>query len=136
MKPYLITLAFLILFYTSKKEVKPKIEFNSSSFELIKEKDSLVIYGKIKDNIGESFKYVNIHIQDSNLKIKVDEKGNYKTNVFQILNEKNELTIIFSFLGYKTEKRKITKKSFNKNNKLEINIKLKEDIAIIECPTG
>lgn len=132
MKFFLIILASLIQFYPLKRETI----LESNSIELIKEKDSLVIYGKIKDNIGDSFKYVNVHIQNSNQKIKVDKNGNYKVNVFEFLNKNKELIIQFSFLGYKTEKRRVTKDLFNKNNILEMNIKLMEDNTKIECPNG
>ncbi|WP_218598361.1 carboxypeptidase-like regulatory domain-containing protein [Polaribacter sp. NJDZ03] len=136
MKYFLLIIASAMLFYPLENKIKPEIIFGSKSVEFRKEKDSLIIYGNIKDNVGDSFKYVNVNIQNSNLKIKVNENGDYKVNVFDLLNKKDELIIQFSFLGFKTEKRNVKKELFNRNNILEINIKMKEEITIIECPNG
>ena len=132
MKYILIILASITLFFPKKNETL----FESNTSKLKIEKDSLIIYGIIKDNSGESFKFVNIQIQNSNLKIKVNENGTYKLDVFKLLSEKKELIIEFSFLGYKIEKRKVKKELFNENNILEMNIKLKEDPIIIKCYYG
>jgi hypothetical protein len=136
MKNYFLILSSLILFYSLENDVKSKIISESDSFELKLEKDSLIVFGKITDNVGDSFKYAKVEILNSKQEIKVNENGNYKIDVFKILNKKNEITIKFSFLGFKTEKRTINKKLFNKNNKLEMNVGLKEDRIIIVCPNG
>lgn len=136
MKNYFLISSFLVLFFPPNSEMKLKVFPESNSVELEQEKNSLIIHGKIVDNLGDSFKYAKVKILNSKQKIKVNEIGNYKINVFEILNEKNELIIEYSFLGFKTEKRKITKKIFDKNNKLEMNIQLKEDTIVIECPNG
>ena len=136
MKNYLLILSSLILFCFLENDINSKIISETNSTELKQEKDSLIIFGKITDNVGDSFKYVKVEILNPKQKIKVNENGNYKINVLDILNKKNELTIKFSFLGFKTEKRKIKKELFKMNNKLEMNIKLKEDRIVIECPNG
>ncbi|AUC85272.1 hypothetical protein CW731_08205 [Polaribacter sp. ALD11] len=125
-------LSSLFLFYTLNNKIKSEPNF----VDLKQKKDSLIIYGKIKDNVSDSFKYAKVEIQSSKQKIKVSKKGSYEINVTELFNKKNELILKFSFLGYKTEKRKVNKELFKMNNMLEINIRLKENNIVIECPTG
>jgi len=132
MKKYFLILSPLILFYFVVNGIKPKVLSEPNAVRW-KEKDSLIIYGKVRDNLGELFNYAKIKIQNSKQIINVEENGTYKINVIDLLNKKDELIIEFSFLGYKTEKRKIKRDLFDENNTLEMNIKLKELPIVIEC---
>tara|TARA_R110000787_G_scaffold135791_4_gene248164 strand:+ start:817 stop:1227 length:411 start_codon:yes stop_codon:yes gene_type:complete len=133
MKNYFLILSFLTLFSNYESITNHENNRDSNTVELKQKKDSLVVYGVIKDNVGESFKYARVKIHNSKRKITVDENGKYRINVIELLNKKKELTIEFSFVGFKTEKRKITKELFKKNNMLEINVGLKEGSVVIEC---
>ena len=135
MKNYFLILSILTLFSSFESKTNYEIISESNTVELEQKKDSLIIYGIIKDNVGDSFKHAIVKVQNSERKIIVDENGKYSINVSELLNKRKELTIEFSFVGFKTEKRKIKRRLFKKNM-LEINVDLKEDAIVIECPTG
>ncbi|MBP1840770.1 carboxypeptidase-like regulatory domain-containing protein [Formosa algae] len=136
MKIYFLILYPLVLFSMLKGEIISETRIKTIPFELKQEKDSLIIYGKVNDNIGELFEYVTVKIQNSKTKSTVNKYGEYRINVTEQLNKNKKIVIEFYFLGYKTERREIKKKLFKKNNILEMNIKMKEEVTIIECPNG
>ncbi|TXD45988.1 hypothetical protein ES045_15465 [Polaribacter sp. IC073] len=61
MEIYLLILSSLFPFYTLNNKIKSEPYF----VNLKQKKDSLIIYGKIKDNVGDSFKYAKVEIQSS-----------------------------------------------------------------------
>ena len=62
------------------------------------------IQGLITDNNKLELSFVNIHLEDSTIGTTSNEQGLYELN----LTKKGTYTIVFQFLGYKTQNKVIT----------------------------
>ncbi len=77
-------------------------------FLVISTTTSAQIVGKITDNKGRVLPYVNIYLESSYTGTTSNDEGNYDLNV----SAKQEYTVIFQFLGYKTVAKKVSIASF------------------------
>ena len=66
------------------------------------------IVGKVTDTKGEPLPFVNIYFQDSYTGTTSNDAGNYELSV----SEKKEYTVVFQYLGYTTQVKKINISSF------------------------
>lgn len=69
---------------------------------------SAQIVGKVTDKEGQPLPYVNIYLQNSYVGTTTNDDGNYSLNA----TEKNEYTVTFQFLGYKTLTQTLSPTSF------------------------
>ncbi|PTM09282.1 MAG: hypothetical protein DA407_06095 [Bacteroidetes bacterium] len=77
------------------------------------------IIGNVKSSTNETLAFVNIYIEDTYKGTTSNEDGNYELNV----TETGNYTVVFKFLGFKTEKKDITITSFP----YELNATLQEE---------
>lgn len=78
------------------------------------------VYGVVKDNLGELMPWVNVSIEGKDKGTQTDVEGTYSLKV--TLND----TLIFSFLGMKTQKIKVDKEEIN----IELEeVELKEEVG-------
>jgi hypothetical protein len=77
------------------------------------------IIGSVKDTNNETLAFVNIYIEGTYKGTTSNDEGNYELNV----TDQGTYTIVFKFLGFKTEKKTININSFP----YELNIILQEE---------
>ncbi|TNE78548.1 MAG: TonB-dependent receptor [Bacteroidetes bacterium] len=82
------------------------------------------VYGKVSDEKGEVLFGVSVFIEGTTLGASTDGNGFYKVT----LKDSGTYTVVFSYLGFITEKEKVTLK---KDQSLEVNKKLKEDKQVL-----
>lgn len=87
------------------------VTFSSFSFAQIK--------GTISDEAGTALPFVNIYIENTYVGTTSNEKGQYELNV----QNKEQVTIIFQYLGYKTQKHSINISKYP----FHFNVTLKEE---------
>ena len=77
------------------------------------------VRGTVTDELGEPIVGVTVRVKGENVGSATDAEGNYSINVSK------DATLIFSFVGYKTQEVKINGRSI-------INVVLKEDVQILQ----
>ena len=82
------------------------------------------ISGKVTDVNGEPLPYVNIYLENSFTGTTSNQDGNYVLE----LNQPGEYTLVFQFLSFKTERKKITVKKFP----YQLDVSLKEESTSLE----
>jgi hypothetical protein len=82
------------------------------------------IIGKVTDANNKSLSTVNIYVEDTFIGTTTNNEGFYELNV----NESKNYTIVFKYLGFKTEKRTITITEFPH----ELNISMKEEQVTLD----
>ena len=81
--------------------------------------DAQIISGTIFDQNGNILEGVNISVVDEKMAHTPNTKGEYS-----LLKPNRSLVIIYSFIGYETDKIRIPMLKMNQNYKLDINMKL------------
>lgn len=66
------------------------------------------IVGKVTDTNGNALPFVNIYLENSYIGTTSNDEGNYELNI----TENGEYTILFQFLGFKTETKTVSITSF------------------------
>ena len=82
------------------------------------------ISGKVTDVNGEPLPYVNIYLENSFTGTTSNQDGNYVLE----LNQPGEYTLVFQFLSFKTERKKITVEKFP----YQLDVSLKEESTSLE----
>ena len=93
--------------------------FNSFLFFALKI-DAQIISGTIFDQNGNIIEGVNISVVDEKIGTYSNTKGEY----FSSIKPNRSLVIIYSFIGYETDKIRIPMLKMNQNYKLDVNMKL------------
>ena len=85
---------------------------------------SAQVVGEITDTKGEKLPYVNIYLENSFTGTTSNQEGNYELEISQ----PGDYTIVYQFLGYKTQKKQVNIQSFP----YTINVSLAEESTSLE----
>ena len=85
---------------------------------------SAQVVGEITDTKGEKLSYVNIYLENSFTGTTSNQEGNYELEISQ----PGDYTIVYQFLGYKTQKKQVNIQSFP----YTINVSLAEESTSLE----
>ncbi|NND26806.1 MAG: TonB-dependent receptor [Flavobacteriaceae bacterium] len=102
MKAYLFLVVLLFLSFSSFAQIK----------------------GKVTNAKGDPLNTVNIYIENTFIGTTSNEEGNYELNV----SEKKSYVVTFKYLGFKTEKRRITVENFP----YDLDVQMLEEEFILE----
>ena len=85
---------------------------------------SAQVVGEITDTKGEKLPYVNIYLENSFTGTTSNQEGNYELEI----SKPGDYTIVYQFLGYKTQKKQVNIQSFP----YTINVSLAEESTSLE----
>ena len=85
---------------------------------------SAQVVGEITDTKGEKLPYVNIYLENSFTGTTSNQEGNYELEI----SKPGDYTIVYQFLGYKTQKKQVNIQSFP----YMINVSLAEESTSLE----
>ena len=85
---------------------------------------SAQVVGEITDTKGEKLPYVNIYLENSFTGTTSNQEGNYELEI----SKSGDYTIVYQFLGYKTQKKQVNIQSFP----YTINVSLAEESTSLE----
>ena len=84
------------------------------------------ISGSVSDQDGSPLSFSSVYIEEIQKGTSVDFEGNYEIKI----NQTGTFNIVFSYIGYKSEKRTIT--FINESAREVLNIQLKEESSYLE----
>jgi len=96
-------------------------------------KKLIYVSGIVKDSVNKPYYGVNVVIKSTRIGTTTDENGKYKIDITNFYREKENIILIYSFVGFKLVEKEIDlSKTVNTKN-LKINIKLKDESEGINC---
>lgn len=89
-------------------------------------KDSIIISGIIKDNMGNPAINAAVYIEGTIIGTTSDLNGNYSLNVTKSFESKNEITLVYAFIGRIDQKEILSKNKMMESKNRIINVVLPE----------
>lgn len=86
-------------------------------------KDSIIISGIIRDENGEALIYANVYVKETRLGTTSDLNGFYSLDISEHVEKNNEITLIYSYLGF-NDKEVVLKKGELLESKKNIDISM------------